>query len=226
MGRDSVAGVKSLYNFDDGYITGPAVPGQFPDNYRGLAAAKTACLLTKERRRQCLRYPKGTAVSLHEFMKRFLSFLLFIPYTCIILSLSPVLYAQDAEGDAVLGRWFTDEKKTVVEVYKCGEKYCGKIVWLKNPKNSDGTDTLDINNPDPAKRSRKKMGMRIVWDFNYKGNNRWGDGKIYDPRNGETYSCEINMQGNTMEIRGYVGIPLFGRTMICTREPSLMPASN
>ncbi len=159
-------------------------------------------------------------------MKHSLSFLFSISYAYIILSLNPVIYAQDTEGDAVLGKWFTEEKKTIVDVYKCGEQYCGNIVWLKNPKNPDGTDKLDINNPDPEKRRRKKIGLRIVWDFNYKGNNKWGDGKIYDPRNGETYSCEINMQGNTMEIRGYVGIPLFGRTMICTRDTSLMPASN
>jgi len=159
-------------------------------------------------------------------MKYPLSFLFLTPYIYMILSLSPAIYAQDNEGDAVLGKWFTEEKKTIVEVYKCGGKYCGKVIWLKEPKNPDGTDKLDINNPDPEKRSRKKMGLRIVWDFNYKGNNRWGGGKIYDPRNGETYSCEINMKGNTMEIRGYVGIPLFGRTMICTRDTSLMPALN
>lgn len=159
-------------------------------------------------------------------MKRCLPFLSLIFCVYISLSLNPVLYAQDKEGDAVLGKWFTDEKNTVVDVYKCDGKYCGKIIWLKEPKNSDGTDKLDINNPDPAKRDRKKMGMRIVWGFNYKGNNRWADGKIYDPMNGKTYSCEIDMQGNKMEIRGYVGIPLFGRTMICNRYPSLMPASN
>ncbi len=93
-----------------------------------------------------------------------------------------------------------------------------KIVWLKTSKNPDGTDKLDINNPDPCKRARRKIGLDIVWGFRYEGDYQWGGGKIYDPMTGETYSSRIKLEGDTLKVRGYVGVPFLGRTTVCTRK--------
>ncbi len=144
---------------------------------------------------------------------------LFLFTTCLILLQILNVYAQHGEGDAILGHWLTEEGKAVVEVYRCDDQFCGKIVWLKEPKNEDGTEKLDTENPDPGKRDRKIIGLNIVWGFRYDGDNKWVGGKIYDPDNGKTYSCKMNLKGDTLKVRGYIGFSLIGRTTVWTRKP-------
>jgi uncharacterized protein (DUF2147 family) len=62
------------------------------------------------------------------------------------------------------------------------------------------------------------LGLPILRDFKYKGANEWEGGKIYDPKNGKTYSCKMTLQGNTLKVRGFVGISLLGRTTIGTKK--------
>ena len=108
--------------------------------------------------------------------------------------------------------------KAAVQIYKCSAKYCGKIVWLKEPKNPDGTEKLDVNNPDKSKQSRKLMGMNLVWGFKFDGK-KWADGGIYDPEKGKTYSCKMTLEGNNkLKVRGFMGISALGRTDVWTRR--------
>lgn len=146
-------------------------------------------------------------------MKRLLIFI-----ACMISLMATHVQGQEAGADAILGEWLTEEDKATVEIYRCGDRYCGKIVLLKEPKNPDGSEKLDTNNPDPSKRNRTVIGLDIVWDFRYKGDNVWGDGRIYDPDNGKTYSCKMNLEDNKLKVRGYIGISLFGRTTVWTRK--------
>jgi uncharacterized protein (DUF2147 family) len=58
-----------------------------------------------------------------------------------------------------------------------------------------------------------------LWGFNYSKENNWEDGKIYDPKNGKTYSCKIKMTNpNNLEVRGFIGVSLIGRTDTWTRH--------
>jgi uncharacterized protein (DUF2147 family) len=107
------------------------------------------------------------------------------------------------------------------EIFKCGDEYCGKIVWLKEPKNDEGKDKTDINNPDPEKRGRNIIGLNIVWGFKFDKYGKWVGGKIYDPDNGKTYSCKMTLESEKLNVRGYMGISLLGRTTVWTRvEPN------
>ncbi len=135
--------------------------------------------------------------------------------------LSPAPFAQENEGDAVLGRWIVENKKSVIEIYKQADRYCGRIVWLAKPKNPDGTYKRDLNNPDPEKRNRPRLGMDVVWGFTYAGNRKWKGGKVYDPKTGKTYESQATLEENKLKVRGYVGTPLFGRTIVCTRTQRL-----
>jgi uncharacterized protein (DUF2147 family) len=45
-----------------------------------------------------------------------------------------------ASGEDILGVWNNQEKDAKIEINKCGEKYCGKIVWLKVPNYPEGSD--------------------------------------------------------------------------------------
>jgi uncharacterized protein (DUF2147 family) len=122
------------------------------------------------------------------------------------------------EEDAILGKWLTGEEKAEVEIYRCKDRYCGKIVWLKEPKNEDGKDKTDVNNPEPEKRDQRIIGLNIVWDFKYDKDHKWVDGKIYDPDNGKTYSCKMTLENDSLKLRGYVGFSWLGRTTVWTRK--------
>lgn len=125
--------------------------------------------------------------------------------------------AQDA--DQLVGVWEPSHGKARVKIEKIGEKYYGKIVWLKEPNDeTTGEPKTDKNNPDPALRENKLRGYRILKDFTYKGDGEYADGTIYDPENGNTYSCTIKMTDeNTLDIRGYIGVSAFGRTDVWKR---------
>jgi uncharacterized protein (DUF2147 family) len=127
------------------------------------------------------------------------------------------------ESDEASGLWQTVEGKAVVEVYRCGEEFCGRIVWLKEPQ-KDGAPVADKENPVDSLRARPVMGLTIMEGFAYDGQREWTGGTIYDPESGDTYSANMILQDErTLELRGYVLIPFFGRSEIWTRLEALPP---
>lgn len=147
-------------------------------------------------------------------MKKIITALSFL----LIVLLSANLNAQD-NGDKLLGVWEPSHGKAKVKIEKIGSKYYGKIVWLKIPNDPEtNAPKVDKNNPDEKMRSTPLRGYRILKDFEYTGENEWTKGTIYDPENGNTYSCTIKMTDeNTLDIRGYIGISALGRTDIWKR---------
>jgi uncharacterized protein (DUF2147 family) len=146
----------------------------------------------------------------------------------ILAMLSILLFGAVAHAtvsDDILGVWTNEEKDGRIEIFKCGEKYCGRIVWAKEPNYPEGskegppgTPRLDHNNPDPQLRKTPIMGLQIVHDFVYAGDNSWKQGKVYDPKNGRTYRGSMTLVSpNRLDLRGFIGISLFGRTTVWTR---------
>lgn len=126
--------------------------------------------------------------------------------------------AQAVQSDDIVGLWETGSGKARVNIVKSGNYFYGRIVWLKEPLNEEGKPKVDKNNPDESKRSTPLLGYRMLSSFEYKGDNLWEDGTIYDPESGSTYSCKITMDDkNTMNIRGFIGIAAFGRTDVWKR---------
>jgi uncharacterized protein (DUF2147 family) len=128
------------------------------------------------------------------------------------------MHAYAGNADSILGEWYTEEERSLVEIYKCDALYCGKIVWLKHPTDEKGKEKVDLNNPDETRRDKKLLGLTILWDFNHRDSNEWAGGKIYDPKNGKTYSCKMMLDGNRLKVRGFVGISLLGRTTVWTKK--------
>lgn len=122
-------------------------------------------------------------------------------------------FAQTTEGDKIIGVWEVGSGKARVKITKYGEKYAGKMVWLLNPKYEDGTPKVDKNNPDESLRSTPLLGYSMLLGFEYAGDNKYENGTIYDPESGSTYHCNITMTDeNTLDVRGYIGVQMFGRT--------------
>jgi uncharacterized protein (DUF2147 family) len=87
---------------------------------------------------------------------------------------------------------------------------------MKIPE-ENGKPKVDKNNPDKARRNDPIMGMQLLKGFSKEDESHYADGAIYDPKNGKTYSCKITYHGNTLEVRGYMGISLIGRTTTWTK---------
>ena len=140
-------------------------------------------------------------------------------FALVIVScaLTSICFSQPKKDD-VVGFWYTQDKEAKMQTYKCGDRYCGKIIWLKDPLEEDGSIKLDKENPDPKIRNRKIVGLKIMNGFEY-DDNEWENGKIYDPKSGSTYSCTLELSDDKkkLKVRGYIGISLFGRTEIWTR---------
>lgn len=145
-------------------------------------------------------------------MKNILGVIAILILTCSFAS------AQNKADDAI-GLWQTSSKDPAkVEIYKSGDKFYGKIIWLKYPLLENGKTKTDINNPDKTKRSNPIVGLLIFQNFKFDGKKEWKDGTIYDPESGKTYSAYFYLSDkNTLKIRGYVGISVFGRTETWTR---------
>ncbi len=125
---------------------------------------------------------------------------------------------QNNNSDRISGTWLVEDGSAHIRIMEQDGKYHGKIVWLKDPYDQAGRPVTDTRNPETRLRSRPQMGLMLLTDFVYDGDDLWEDGEIYDPDNGNTYSCRITIENrNKMNVRGYIGISLFGRTETWTR---------
>lgn len=139
-----------------------------------------------------------------------------LAFAVLFLSVS---FSYSQQNDAVCGKWLTESKKAKVEIVRVGNVYNGKIYWLKEPLNKQGEPKKDVNNPEESKRNAPLLGLELIKGFKYDEDNVYKGGEIYDPENGKTYSCKMTLSkdGKTLEVRGFIGISLFGRTQVWTR---------
>lgn len=122
------------------------------------------------------------------------------------------------ESEAMLGVWETGNGKARIKVDKTQDKYNGRIVWLREPNNEEGKPKVDKNNPDEKLRTKPLLGYSLLKNFSFVEKKVWDAGTIYDPETGSTYSCTITMTDvNTLDVRGYIGLSLFGRTDVWKR---------
>jgi len=128
-------------------------------------------------------------------------------------------------GDDILGQWKNEDGRAQIEIFSCGTHYCGKLSWLgrpeyeaDDPKGMAGLPRVDRENPNPALKGRRLLGLQIMDGFTYKGKETWDHGRVYDPDSGKTYTSRMTLESpRLLKIRGYVGIPLFGRTTTWSR---------
>lgn len=117
-------------------------------------------------------------------------------------------FAQD-----VIGKWKLEDGSAIVEVYRNGNDFNGKIVWLAEPTDPDGSPAVDINNPDKNLRNRRLLGLNMLSGLKA-ADGEYSGGKIYDPGNGKTYNCSMKVEGDVLKVRGSLDKKgLLGRTM-------------
>jgi uncharacterized protein (DUF2147 family) len=159
-------------------------------------------------------------------VKKYMSVWVF--FAAVILSAAT---AFGANSNDVIGQWKSDGDRSAIDIYGCGEKLCGKVAWLKNPNyvsSNDGpvgTPKVDRKNPDPTLRNRPIIGLQEIEGLTATGDNRWKHGTCYDPESGNSYQCKIYLDTpDRLEVRGFIGFSLLGRTYVLTRKEKLASA--
>lgn len=129
----------------------------------------------------------------------------------IILSalVSPLAFAQSIEGKWRTIDDTTGKPKAVVQISNNGNTFNGRIVSL-----ADG-----VKNECPGcSKPQPLIGMTVLRGLKANGNS-YEEGKIFDPKSGKTYSAkaELTNGGNSLKVRGYLGISALGRTQTWQR---------
>ena len=128
----------------------------------------------------------------------------------VSLFIVPVGHGQTS----VFGKWKTiddetGEAKSVVEIFRKGDKAFGKIVEILDKKNP--SPVCDKCDDDDPRKGQKILGMEIIKDLE-KDDDEWDGGTVLDPENGKVYRCKIWIENKKLIIRGYIGISLIGRS--------------
>lgn len=130
--------------------------------------------------------------------------------TIAFLSVSLVSYSQ------IEGKWKTiddetGEAKSIVEIWKANDGlYYGKIIKLfDETKQNDVCDECDKDDP---RYNKPIVGMLIIRKMEKVDDNEWDEGDILDPANGKVYDCKMWREGKNLQVRGYIGWSLIGRS--------------
>ena len=133
-----------------------------------------------------------------------------------VLLFTHVKLAAADESASAIGLW--QDPDATFEIYDEHGTLSARIMSVKEGTGPQGVTKRDVHNPDPSKRSRPIIGLVIMSGFVKKSDMHWENGTIYDPRNGSTYSCTLDLDGpDRIKVRGFIGISLLGRTEIWTR---------
>lgn len=136
----------------------------------------------------------------------------------VILMVMFALGTYMTQAQSVTGKWKTvddqtGEAKSIVEIYEKEGKIYGKVVEILNPDKKDAK----CQNCKGADKDKPVLGLVIVKGLSKDGK-EWSGGQILDPNNGKTYKCIMNLDGtDKLNVRGYIGISLLGRTQTWTR---------
>lgn len=124
-----------------------------------------------------------------------------------------------AENLSAEGRWRTidDETglaKSIVHIYRSGDELKGDVVELLNPTEPNPRCTECKG----SRRNQPIEGLNIIWGLEQDGD-EWVDGSILDPENGKEYSAKLAVTegGTRLDVRGYLGFALIGRTQTWER---------
>lgn len=126
-------------------------------------------------------------------------------------------HAQN-EADKILGTWITAAKDMKVEVYKMQDQYQAKVVWFVCDPGYVMSDFKDKRNPNPSLRARPWLGLNVLEGLEFKKQNEWINGKIYDPNSGRTFDSMCQLETiNVLKVRGYWLYSWIGKSMVFHR---------
>ena len=137
---------------------------------------------------------------------------------------STLTFAADANSP--IGYWqtvddVTGKTKSIVQITETNQhELIGTIIKIY-PK--PGKDENEVCTECKGERHNQRMvGMTVMYGLKHTDTG-WDNGEILDPENGKTYSCMIRTENNgkKLNVHGYIGMPLLGRSQIWDRVDTL-----
>jgi len=125
----------------------------------------------------------------------------------LLAMVSGALAQAPAQAPAtdVTGVWIDHTGQGAVEITPCGDRICGRVVWLKNPNHK-------------SKSGKLICGTQILGDLQKHGTNTWEAGWIFNPEDEERFSAALKLENpNTLLVTGYLGIKILGETFTWKR---------
>ena len=121
----------------------------------------------------------------------------------LVVVLAIMLQAAGAAAGEVDGVWEVEDGDAHVQIWMCEQSLCGDLVWLKAPQDWEGRPRRDAVNEDPRLRGRPLSGVELLEGFKRTAPNRWEGGRIYNPRDGQTYRVDVELTAaDALRVRG------------------------
>lgn len=119
------------------------------------------------------------------------------------------------------GVWFDDTGRGAVEVLPCGDRLCGRIVWLQEATDKAGRPITDDYNPDPRLKRRPVCGIDVIGGLKRQQGGTWDEGWIYDPKQGKQFDVELKLRSaDSLQVMGYIGVKFLSETFVWRRAPA------
>lgn len=134
--------------------------------------------------------------------------------TILLIVLLFVIHLGLTAQSSVEGIYWTPDQKGQIELYERNGVVYGRSVCCNE-------DKKDVNNPDPTLRDRSMVGIEVMSGFKKRGKKTYVNGRIYNPKDGKTYRAKMWIVGDKIKVRGYIGSPMLGKTIVCERAEQL-----
>ena len=135
----------------------------------------------------------------------------------LLFGLLGVSASAESSRDDVKGMWASPG--SIFQITEQAGRLQSEIIVIKDAVYTGEEDPeragmvrRDDNNPEESLRQRTLVGIDMFSDYQYQGG-QW-QGSIYDPESGNTYQSKMKLKKGNLEIRGYIGMPMFGRTAV------------
>ncbi len=128
-------------------------------------------------------------------------------FTLIFLLFATSLIAQST---AIVGKWKTiddntGKERSIVEIYKEGDQYFGKVIKLFREPGEEPDPICDECDKKDPRYNQKVIGMQVIREMEFDSdNNVFVDGDILDPENGNIYDCKLWVEEGKLKVRGYL----------------------
>jgi uncharacterized protein (DUF2147 family) len=128
-------------------------------------------------------------------------------------------FAQASSPSEIVGVWEAENGNLKFEMFDAGGSYAARMIYGNRLVEADGkTFKKDSLNPDPQLRGRSLEGIIFLNNLKWNaGNRHWEGGSFYDGSSGRTYSGRASLVNGKLELRGYLGTPLLGQTVVLRR---------
>jgi uncharacterized protein (DUF2147 family) len=126
----------------------------------------------------------------------------------LVFGLLTMATANRAYASDPTGVWWDEDRDAKIQVAKCGDAFCGHVVWIQQANDPDnGRPWVDKNNTDPNKRGRPLLGLTIARDMKPSGTpNKWS-GQVYSIVFGKNFSGSLTLLSPTsLKIEGCLSL--------------------